>query len=247
MPEVWFILLVGGAFFLGGIVKGTIGLGLPLVAIGFMSSVITLPEALPIASIPILFANGWQALQGLNWRVVFRRLFLLNLCACIGLAGGSLLLFEIDPLILGLVMGILLVIYVAVNLLAVEFRVPPEKENMLSVPIGLSGGVLFGMTGSLVIPVLAYLQALNMQKDDFVQAVGMMFFITAIAFAIALFANGAYTWTNAAIGAGALVPSGLGMVIGMSLRNRVSQELFRKLVYLVIFLLGANLIRQAIF
>jgi uncharacterized membrane protein YfcA len=246
MLEVWFLLLVAGAFFLGGIVKGTIGLGLPLVAIGFMSSIITVPETLPIAAIPILAANGWQALQGLHWKVVFRRLFLLNLACCIGIAFGSSLLFEIDPDIIGLMMGILLVVYVLLNLVTVDFRIPANKEAILSPPVGLCGGVLFGMTGSLVIPVLPYLQALNLQKDDFVQAVGMVFFITAIAFFAGLAANGAFTWTNLAIGGGALVPSGLGMAIGVAIRSRISQERFRHVVFFCIFLLGLNLIRQAL-
>ena len=247
MPETWFLLLVTGAFFLGGVVKGTIGLGLPLVAIAFMSSVITVPEALPIASLPILVMNAWQAAQGLNWRVVFRRLLMLNLFSCIGIGFGSLLLFELDPTIVGVVLGVSLVAYVVVNLLALDLQVPRRLEPRVSPPCGLVGGVLFGMTGSLAFPVVPYLQALRMPKDEFVQAVGMVFFLTAVVFVASLAAQSAYTWANSAISVGALIPSAAGMAIGTWLRGRVSEDLFRKLIFLFIMILGLNLVQKAFF
>ena len=247
MPETWFLLLVAGAFFLGGIVKGTIGLGLPLVAIAFMSAVITVPEALPIASLPILVMNAWQAAQGLDWRVVFRRLLLLNIFSCIGIGFGSLLLFELDPNIVGVILGASLVVYVAVNLIAFDLYVPPRLEPRVSPACGLTGGLLFGMTGSLAFPVVPYLQALKMPKDEFVQAVGMVFFLTATVFVASLAAHGAYTWSNAGLSVGALIPSAAGMAIGTWLRGRVSEDHFRKLVFLFILLLGLNLVRKAFF
>ena len=247
MPETWFLLLVAGAFLLGGTVKGTIGLGLPLVAIAFMTTVITVPEALPIASMPILVMNAWQAARGLDWRVVFRRLFLLNLFASIGIAGGALLLFRLDPVVVGVILGASLVVYVAVNLVAFDLHVPPELEAKISPPCGLVGGALFGMTGSLAFPVVPYLTALRMPKDEFVQAVGMVFFLTALVFVGSLAAQGVYTWENTAISFGALIPSSIGMAIGTWLRGKVSEALFRKLVFLFILILGLNLIRQAIF
>lgn len=246
MVEVWFLALVAGAFLAGGVVKGAIGLGLPLVAIAIMSNVITVPEALPIASIPILVTNGWQAVQGLDWRIMFRRLFLLNLFACFGIAVGSTLLFELRPEILGLTMGVLLVVYVLINLVAVDFRIRPDQEPYLSPPSGLIGGALFGMTGSLAVPVVPYLQALHLPKDEFVQAVGMVFFLTAIVFAGSLAANGAYTWTNLGIAVGALIPAAIGMVGGIRLRGLIPEDKFRIVVYLVILFLGLNLVRKAV-
>ena len=247
MPETWFLLLVAGAFFLGGTVKGTIGLGLPLVAIAFMTTAITVPEALPIASLPILLMNAWQAARGLDWREVFRRLFLLNLFASIGIAFGALLLFRLDPDVVGMILGASLVVYVTVNLIAFDMHIPRRLESRISPPCGLVGGVLFGMTGSLAFPVVPYLTALRMPKDEFVQAVGMVFFLTAVVFVGSLAAQGVYTWTNTAISAGALIPSSIGMAIGTWLRGKVSEELFRKLVFLFILILGLNLIRQALF
>lgn len=247
LPETWFLLLVTGAFFLGGMVKGTIGLGLPLVAIAFMSSALTIPEALPIAALPILVMNAWQAMRGVDWRIIFRRLLLLNLFACIGIALGSTLLFELKPEILGMTMGVLLVIYVLINLVAVDFHVQPDQEAWVAPPAGLIGGVLFGMTGSLAVPIVPYLQALKLDKDAFVQAVGLVFFITAVAFVGALYVNGAFTATNVAISVGALIPSAIGMAIGTWIRSFIPQEKFRFVVYLFILLLGLNLIRKGIF
>lgn len=48
------------AFFLGGIIKGTMGFGLPILAIPAMTAIHSLPMALSVAVIPVAATNIWQ-------------------------------------------------------------------------------------------------------------------------------------------------------------------------------------------
>ena len=65
--ETYVIITIGIAFFVGGVVKGVVGMGLPLTAIALMTIVIELELAIPLLVIPIIATNLLQAIQGGNF------------------------------------------------------------------------------------------------------------------------------------------------------------------------------------
>src|SRR3954469_4753302 len=75
MPDSSFILAVAGvAFVLAGFVKGVLGQGLPTVAIGLLSLIMSPGEAAALVVIPALLTNIWQgwfgpSLMPLIWRL----------------------------------------------------------------------------------------------------------------------------------------------------------------------------------
>ena len=65
MPDSSFILAVAGfAFVLAGFVKGVLGQGLPTVAVGLLSLIMSPGEAAALVVIPALLTNIWQAWFG---------------------------------------------------------------------------------------------------------------------------------------------------------------------------------------
>ncbi|WP_156328179.1 TSUP family transporter, partial [Massilia sp. WF1] len=54
---------VAAAFVAGGIVKGILGVGLPLVMVPALSLVMPAPQAISLLAIPVLAANLWQAID----------------------------------------------------------------------------------------------------------------------------------------------------------------------------------------
>ena len=55
--ELFFLLTVTLAFFFGGIVKGVVGMGLPLVALALMTTVLDLKTAVSLVVFPIIITN----------------------------------------------------------------------------------------------------------------------------------------------------------------------------------------------
>ena len=64
--------------------------------------------------------------------------------------------------------------------------------------------------------------------------------------AVALVNEGALDRTTTLLSTLALVPTGLGLLAGQWLRQRVSQTRFRTGVFVFLLLLGLNLLRQAL-
>ena len=68
------------AILFGGLVKGTLGVGLPLFAVPIMSLMIGSKQATALVSMPVLVSNIWQAWQEGNWKASLKRFWLRTTC-----------------------------------------------------------------------------------------------------------------------------------------------------------------------
>ena len=102
------------------------------------------------------------------------------------------------------------------------------------------------MTGSQGIVIAMYLSALNLTKDQYVQVVGLSFFLTGLVWMVAIGAQGAFTVSSLTASALGLVTALVAMAGGRAVRDRLPQERFRQVVFVILGLLGANLIRRAL-
>ena len=234
------------AFTAAGIVKGVVGLGLPLTAIAVLTIPMGLREAVPLIIVPVLITNAWQMTRGGLLVPLFKRFWTMILPLGIGAWMGTVLLFVIDETLVGALLGVVIIVYSLVNLLALRFRIPARHEAWCSPGVGLLSGLLTGLTGSVGGPVAIYFQALGLDRETFLRAVSLSFFLTALPWGGTLIAEGALTVAAAAIGTAALLPSFAGMWIGQWVGARLSQEVFSKGVFGFLILVGANLIRRAI-
>jgi uncharacterized protein len=97
-------------FLLAGTVKGLVGLGLPTVAIAFMSLVLSLPEAMAMLVLPTIFTNVWQGAVGGNFRVIIRRQWPLILPLMAALYVTMWQLGQKGPSWASLVLGVVLIV-----------------------------------------------------------------------------------------------------------------------------------------
>lgn len=234
------------ALLAAGCVKGVIGLGLPLTSIAILGTVMDLRQAIPLIVVPVLATNAFQATQGGVLVAQLRRFWSLNLLLCIGTWGGTVLLFIVDPAILLIALGSVVVGYALINLFAVTVRVPPDGERWLSPLVGVASGILTGATGSVGAPVALYMQALGLDKEAFLQAISLSFLITAVVWIIALIDQSAFDRDTTIVAIGAVIPAFLGLWAGQLLRRRLAEDKFRRWVFGFLVIVGANLIRKAI-
>jgi uncharacterized membrane protein YfcA len=133
------------------------------------------------------------------------------------------------------------VLYVAVSLVAVRLRVPPRAEAWLSPVVGAATGVVTAATGVFVIPAVPYLQALALDKEDLVQALGLSFTVSTLALAASLAHEGAFEVSLAGASLLALAPAILGMMLGQRIRARVDAARFRLYFFLGLLAVGGHL------
>jgi uncharacterized membrane protein YfcA len=138
-------------------------------------------------------------------------------------------------------LGILLVIYAVVSLRKFIFTVSRPNEKWVGGIVGLISGVISAATGVQVIPSMPYLQAIDMEKDEFVQALGVFFTVGTLALAFNLTAAGLLDKSTALPGVVALACSFTGMAIGQAVRARLEPETFRRWFLISMVCLGTYL------
>jgi uncharacterized membrane protein YfcA len=111
----------------------------------------------------------------------------------------------------------------------------------LSPVVGLTTGMVTGGTGVFVIPAVPYLQALGLNKDDLIQALGLSFTISTVALAIGLARGGALHWASIATSGFALAPALMGMWFGQWIRQHIAAATFRRWFLICLVLLGLEL------
>lgn len=240
--EIQLSLIVLGIFLLAGLVKGVIGLGLPTVSLAALMFVVELPVAVLLMVIPSAVTNLWQAIDGPDLAGLMRRFWLMLLASVVGVWFAYGLLLIANPKIMTGVLGITLCAYAAVSLRGARWIPRVRHEGVVSPVVGLMTGALAGATGSLVMPMVPYLQALELDRDTLVQMMGISFTVSTCAIGVAILDHGGYDGQQAILSAAALVPAIAGMKLGQMLRQQFSESVFRRCLFIGLFVIGIRLI-----
>jgi uncharacterized membrane protein YfcA len=240
------LLLVAASLLLAGFIKGVLGLGLPTVAMGLLAVTMPPGRALAIIIVPAIVTNIWQTFVGPYLRDIMRRLWPLMIGTVIGIwLNAGLLTGPYAPY--GTVtLGVLLVIYAIVGLSRFTFKVARRDEKWIGGVVGLITGLVSAATGVQVIPSMPFMQAIGMEKDELVQALGVFFTVATVALAFNLTTAGLLTAATALPGAVAMTAAFAGMFIGQAVRSRMQPEVFRRWFLIAMILLGLYLAGNAL-
>ncbi|RZN24117.1 sulfite exporter TauE/SafE family protein [Bradyrhizobium sp. Leo121] len=240
------LILIAFAFLLAGFVKGTLGLGLPTVSMGLLAVTMPPAQAISIVIVPAIVTNIWQTFVGPYLRDILKRLWPLMLGTVVGIWLNSGLLTGPYAPYGTVVLGLLLIIYAVVGLSRFSFKVARRDEKWIGGIVGVVTGVISAATGVQVIPSMPFMQAIGMEKDELVQALGLFFTTATVALAFNLTAAGVLTAATALPGAVAMVASFVGMFVGQAVRSRLQPEAFRRWFLIAMILLGFYLAASAL-
>lgn len=247
MPELLHTLLFASlVFLLAGLVKGVIGLGLPTVAMGLLSIAMAPAQAASLLIVPSLVTNIWQLAAGPRLGELARRLWPMMAGIAAGTWAGAGLMTGDTADEATVALGLALMLYAGLGLTAIRLAVPPRLEWWLSPLVGAATGIVTAATGVFVIPAVPYLQALGLQKDDLVQALGLSFTVSTVALAAILAGEGVFVGSLAGASLLALVPALAGMLLGQWVRGQVSEKVFRLCFFLGLLALGGHLAARAL-
>lgn len=230
------------ALFLGGLVKGTVGMGMKIVVLGLLATIIELPVAIAIIILPAVTTNIWQVFGGPPLRETLRRTWSLFVMVCIGVWFGTDILAASNPAHLAAALGVLLVVYAVFALSAPRIPSPGRHETWMSPVIGGLTGIFGGMTGSDVIPGVPYMQSLGLSRDMMIQAMGILFLLGSSMIAVSFAYRGLLTTEIGVASALGSLPTLGGYYLGAKIRSRIPEALFRKLLLAALFLLGVYIV-----
>jgi len=234
-------------FMLAGIVKGVVGLGLPTISMALLALMMPPSQAAALLIVPSLITNLWQLRPWATLGPLLRRLVPMQVGVCVGTLTGAWLLGAPSGSWAMAALGAVLIGYAAWSLSGARLSVPHGAETGLGPLMGAATGVVTAATGVFVVPAVPYLQALDLSRDELIQAMGISFTVSTVVLAIGLFFNERYSVGDASTSLLMLAPALIGTSLGQYLRQKLSPALFRKCFLGSLIALGLHMIvREAL-
>ena len=243
--ESW-IIIATLCFLFAGTVKGTLGIGLPIAAIGAMTLFIDPRIAISLMVFPIMITNMWQCYRAGNVMQALKKYkwFAIILLTC--LLATTYFTAKIPVHWLLACVGVIILVFALMNLSFSPPPIPDRLDQPAQWIFAVFAGVLGGLTAIWSPPIAMYLIARNASKDEFVRVTGILFFIGSLPLCIGFYQNGLLTGELAMVSVAMIIPSLIGFSIGEAIRRTLDPKGFRLLVLVCFILIGLNLIRKAL-
>ena len=237
------VLAIFFAIFLGGILKGVTGVGMPIVAIPVIAAFYDVRLAVTILAIPNLLSNTLQIYKyrSYNLETGFTRNF--AIAGLLGAALGTMLLAHAPVDQLNILMALIVLAYIVMRLTKPVFHLPLERARKLVWYAGIGGGVLQGALGISGPISLTFLNSIKLDRSVFIFTISVFFIAMSSAQIVLLIAYGLMDWQTFLVGLIAFIPLIAGLPVGEIIGRRMNAVVFDKVI---LFLLSVLAIKQII-
>ena len=235
------ILIIILAVLAGGLVKGTIGFGMPMVALPIIAFVIPATTAMVILCAPIFLTNFLQIKfkQGVS----SYRFLPMFISLIIGLIVGARLILEININTITQIIAVSIIFAALVNCFGIKITAINEKrEKAITIIIGFGSGILGGLSTFYGPPMLAYLVAADLPKEKFVRTVSTMYFIGSFPLYGSLIYYGFATSLDLIVSLVLIIPAYIAQQLGTKIRDKINQKQFRMCILITLIILGFSLL-----
>lgn len=217
-------------------------MGLPTVALALLSLFMAPSAAAPLLIAPVLATNLMQCL-GPHLRRLIPRVGAMWLGIPLGALTTPLPSLSQGGEWLRTAMGAVLLAYALYGLLRPSFKLRAGAGGLVAISFatGYATGLVTAATGIFVFPMLLFLQALQLEKDEMIQALGLSFTICTLTLWAAVGWSRALDAGLSPQGAIATAAAFAGLFAGARLRDRVPAEGFRKGLFLMFAVLGLTM------
>ena len=244
--EIWGIVLAGFGLAIGGVLKGAIGVGAPIIAVPVLALLYNVPVAVAVFTLPNLISNLWQAW---SYRRDLRSPALTWRFSAGGAAGallGTVLLAFLpgDALMVGL--SLVVFFYIGLRLFRPNWVLALPLAEKIAASVGFAGGVMQG-AGGISAPIsVTFVNAMRPERGDFIVTMSVFFGVMAVVQIPTMAALGIMTPAIFGWSLIAALPLFGAMPFGAWLGRRIAKEVFDRLIMLLLALIAFRLLFGAL-
>ena len=239
-------VLAGLGIIVAAFVKGVTGMGFPVLGAPIAALFLDPQTTVVAITIPAFGMNVIQAFQGGVSRPLVRRLRPVFVVLVPSAIAGTMVLARASGSVLMFLLGLIITVYAIVALWRLRLVIPPEYERWAGVLAGLFSGVIGGATSMFAPPVVMYLTALQLPKEEFVSTTAVCLLVGQIPHLVSLVSLRLLTVPRLGIAALFCGLSAFGFLLGMRLRRTISQQRFANIVLVALLLVGLSLVHSGV-
>jgi uncharacterized membrane protein YfcA len=239
-------ILVGVSLLFAAYVKGTTGMGFPLIATPMVALLLDIRTAIAILIIPNIVMDATQIFRRGFPADTLRRFAWLLFFTVLGVFAGTKTLVTLPLWILNLTLGVMVIFFVSSTLLQLDVEIPSRLEALLSPLVGLMSGFLLGMSNATGPALAIYLYSLKLPKVEFIRSVATIFIVSKVTQLVAV-----STWhliTPSTLRLSLLVTLFVmfGFYLGLKSQDRVNQQTFNRILLILLSFIGIILMIRAL-
>ena len=237
---LFFIYL--GIFFLGGLVKGTIGVGLPTVTLTLLSFFFDIKDSISFILIPVILTNLVQMLDGKELKSIFQQTKFFLVTSVVFVIPGFLVLRAINSNTILLILASLLVLNSCLVLFNKIITIKKHTSFQTQFWIGALTGITTGVTSIYTMPFIFLIQSLKFNKEKLIQLMGLSFFLYSLTQFTLFYSFSMINEKVLLFSSVACVPIIFGVISGKYLRKVLSEKAFRLLFNYMLLISGIVII-----
>ena len=239
--ETFTITLIFFSIFVGGIVKGSVGIGMSMFSVPIIAFILPPTKAMMLLCFPVIVTNLIQ--MNIKKGISNYRFLPMFIMLFVGILIGGKLILNLHFKTISIIIAITIIFFTLINFLGLNLKnIKQKNEKILSVIIGFFSGILGGLSTFYAPPIITFLVSLNLEKESFIRIISTMYFLASIPLYFSLIYHGLGNFYDLSISLVLTAPALMGQYFGSKIRMKLSNEIFRKTILSILIIIGFSLL-----
>ncbi len=245
IEELQFGVIAWCAFALGcgGLIKGSLGVGTPLLTVPMLAMVLPPQVAVVIMAVPVVVANLWQVKEAGHLSKTVKRFWPAFLSLLAGTWVGVTVLVDINERALLILVGTIVILFTLFQGRSRKITISSRWEPLAGVGFCGASGIIGGLSSMFGPMLILFLVSLgNLSKNQFVGTISFLYVAAVVPWTVIMVLLGVLNGPLAWFSALATVPLCAGMVAGRAIRSHINERVFQRLVFVILLISGMAMI-----
>ncbi|MCB9096234.1 sulfite exporter TauE/SafE family protein [Arcobacter aquimarinus] len=244
--SVEFIIIFSLILFVSSLVHGTVGFGFPMIATPLLAMVTDMKTAIICIAIPTLLINLISIFSEGNFLQAVKRFYPLAIIGMVGSAIGTQILIYSSSELFKLLLAFSILLYLFIQKFKIEMKWIRQKKKLSMVVFGLLAGIIGGLTNVMASILIIYSLESKHTKKEIIQSTNLCFLFGKIIQIILFAIHGSFNEELLIVSFSTLIVVVIAMIIGLNIKDKIPQEIYKKVIKLVLFLMASFLVYQTI-
>ena len=239
--ETFTITLILLSIFVGGIVKGSVGIGMSMFSVPIIAFILPPTKAMMILCFPVIVTNFIQ--MNIKKGIGTYRFLPMFIMLFAGILIGGKLILNLNFKTISIIIALTIIFFTLINFFGLNLKkIKQNNEKILSVIIGFFSGILGVLSTFYAPPIITFLFSLNLEKESFIRTTATMYFLASVPLYSSLIYHGLGNFYDLLISLVVTAPALLGQYFRTKIREKLSNEIFRKTILSILIIIGFSLL-----
>ena len=244
--STYFLIIFSLMIFISSLIHGSIGFGFPMIATPLLAMVTDMKTAILYIAIPTLLINLISIYSEGNFLQAVKRFYPLALMGMIGSAIGTQILIYSSTDFFKLLLAISIFLYLFIQKFKIHMHWIEKKKRLATIVFGLVAGLIGGLTNVMSSILIIYSLESKHTKKEIIQSTNLCFLFGKVIQIVLFTIHGSFNEELFGISFSSLFIVAIAMFLGLKVKNKIPQEIYMKVIKVVLFVIASFLIYQTI-